>query len=196
MSLPLSPAIKELIAKARIVSFASWESSHPAEAIQYFQVADDEGRYLSDEDCDRIQTLSPETSTLMPMVRQLREQAPEIVQEARAQVLATFPGIVEPGGDLYPEVRAEACWRDFWHFLRCITYGIAGHSPEYTSEEGLHYMQRLYQELHVPLEAMVLGLENIQRASLKRVNSEYQETLTPYFETLITQLKGFRGETA
>ncbi len=54
-------------------------------------------------------------------------------------------------------------------------------------------MQLLYQELHVPLDAMVLGLEGIKTASLKRVDPSQEEKLAPYFDHLITQLSQFRN---
>ncbi|HEY9833119.1 MAG TPA: phycobilisome protein [Stenomitos sp.] len=187
----LSEKVRELIQKARIVSFATWESTHPAEAIQCFQAADDAGRYLTDEDLQHIQAIAPNLSQLIPIARQLRDQVNDIVNEARATVLNTFPTITQPGGGLYPAERADACWRDFWHFLRCITYGIAGQHTDYTSTDGLHYMQLLYQELQVPLDAMVVGLEGIKAASLKRVAPEQQVNLVPYFDHLIEKLKQF-----
>ena len=188
----ISEKVRELIQKARIVSFATWQNTHPAEAIQLFQAADDAGKYLMDEDMQQLQQLVPTTIALLPIAQHLRDRVSDIVDEARSQVLATFPTITEPGGGLYPPERAGACWRDFWHFLRCITYGIAGHHTDYTSLEGLHYMQLLYQELQVPLDAMVVGLEGIKTASLKRVEPEQHATLSPYFDHLIEQLKQFR----
>jgi Phycobilisome protein len=188
----LSEKVRELIQKARIVSFSTWQDSHSAASIAQFQAADDQGRYLTDQDLEQIQTLSPESSQLLPVVQLLRDRVGEIVDEARAQVIETFPNITEPGSGLYPPERATACWRDFWHFLRCITYGIAGQRTDYTSPEGLHYMQLLYQELQVPLDAMVVGLEGIKTASLKRVKPDQSETLAPYFDHLIEQLKQFR----
>ncbi|NMG06517.1 phycobilisome protein [Brasilonema sp. UFV-L1] len=190
----LRQAVKELIQKARIVSFAGWEATHSAAVIPLFQAADDQGRYLSDEDLQQIQTISPQTSELIPVVQLLRDRSSEIVNEAREQVLTTFPDITQPGGGLYPPERAEACWRDFWHFLRCITYGIAGHSTDYTSRTGLESMKELYKELQVPLDAMVVGLENIKIASLKRIDSDQQAACAPYFDHLITQLKSFTKE--
>jgi Phycobilisome protein len=188
----LSEKARELIQKARIVSFSTWQDSHSAASIAQFQAADDQGHYLTDQDLEQIQTLSPDSSQLLPVVQLLRDRVSEIVDEARAQVIQTFPTITEPGGGLYPPERATACWRDFWHFLRCITYGIAGQRTDYTSPEGLHYMQLLYQELQVPLDAMVVGLEGIKAASLKRVEPNQSETLAPYFDRLIEQLKQFR----
>lgn len=188
----ISAQVRELIQKARIVSFATWQDTHPAEAIQRFQAADDERRYLTSEDVQQIQQLAPTTTALMPVAQQLPDRASEIVDEARSGVLHTFPHITQPGGGLYPVERADACWRDFWHFLRCITYGIAGQRTDYTSAEGLHYMQRLYQELQVPLDAMVVGLEGIKTASLKQIDLGQQAIIAPYFDHLIEQLRQFR----
>jgi hypothetical protein len=188
----LSEKVLELIQKARIVSFATWQDTHPPEVIQRFQEADDQRRYLTDEDFQQLQKLVPNTAELISIAQMLRDRVNDIVNEARNEVLTTFPNITQPGGGLYPPERAEACWRDFWHFLRCITYGIAGGRTDYTSMEGLHYMQLLYQELQVPLDAMVLGLEGIKAASLKRVEPQQQQVLTPYFDRLIGQLQKFR----
>jgi hypothetical protein len=187
----ISEKAKQLIPLARIVSFATWQGLHSDEVIQIFQQADDEGRYLTDEELEQIKTLSPDTSSSVERAKLLREKASEIVQKARQQVLATYPNITEPSGDLYPPERAEACWRDFWHFLRCITYGIAGNSPQFTSQEGLKNMQLLYQELRVPLPAMICGLENLKHFSLQEFNTEEWQFLVPYFDHLINALERF-----
>jgi hypothetical protein len=189
----LSSTVKELIIKARIVSFDAWKSNHSPEIIDLFQSADDRRVYLTDDELDRIQTQSPNTSKLIPTARLLRDLATEIVDDARAQVLIAFPTITQPGGGLYPSERAEACWRDFWHFLRCVTYGIAGGSVEYTSDVGLHNMDLLYQEMQVPLDAMVLGLQELKTASLARVEPGIRTDLEPYFDRLITKLQGFNN---
>ncbi|MBL1178421.1 phycobilisome protein [Pantanalinema sp. GBBB05] len=187
----LSEKVRELIQKARIVSFSTWKDTHPDDVIQRFQLADDQGRYLTDEDFQQIQQQVPDLATFVPVAQQLRDRVQDIVDEARAQLLTTFPTITQPGGGLYPPERADACWRDFWHFLRCMTYGIAGQRTDYTSPEGLHYMNLLYQELHVPLDAMVVGLENIKAASLQRLEPDQQPQIAPYFDHLIAHLKQF-----
>ena len=187
----LTDKVKELITKARIVNFASWQEQYSQEVINIFQQADDEGRYLTDEDLEKIVTFAPQTSSSTAQAKLLREQGQEIVAQARGDVLAAYPQITEPGGDLYPPARAEACWRDFWHFLRCITYGIAGRSTEYTSEGGLAYMEQLYQELKVPLPAMVLGLEKLKVYSLQQFEQQQRNDLAPYFDRLINEMKRF-----
>ncbi len=187
----LSDKAKELIKKSRIVSFTTWQEKYSEQVIDIFQKADDEGRYLSDRDIQQLNKLTPELEESLAQAKFLRDNAPDLVGKAREEVIAAFPDITKPGGGLYPPVRAEACWRDFWHFLRCISYGIAGVSIDYTSQKGMSFMEQLYQELQVPLDAMVLGLENLKFYSLQEFAAEKRSDLEPYFEQLINQLKQF-----
>ncbi|MEG4071693.1 phycobilisome protein [Microcoleus sp. Pol14C2] len=187
----LSERAKQLIPQARIVSFATWKNLYSDEVIAIFQNADNQSRYLTDEELELIKNLHPPLSLMLEKARLLREQAPNIVADARKKVLADFPDITEPGNDLYPPERAEACWRDFWQFLRCITYGIAGDSPQFTSQEGLKNMELLYQELRVPVSAMLCGLEELKEVSLQQFNSEDRDLLSLSFDHLISELKTF-----
>ncbi len=187
----LSDKVKELIKKSRIVSFTTWQEKYSEQVIDIFQTADDQGRYLSDRDIQQLNKLTPELEESLAQAKFLRDNASDLVGKAREEVLAAFPNITEPGGGLYPPIRAEACWRDFWHFLRCISYGIAGVSIDYTSQKGMSFMEQLYQELQVPLDAMVLGLENLKFYSLQEFAPEKRSDLEPYFEQLINQLKQF-----
>ncbi|MEG3892219.1 MULTISPECIES: phycobilisome protein [unclassified Microcoleus] len=187
----LSERAKQLIPQARIVSFATWKNLYSDEVIAIFQDADNQSRYLTDEDLERIENIHPHLSLMLEKARLLRDRAPDIVADARKKVLADFPDITEPGNDLYPPERAEACWRDFWQFLRCITYGIAGNNPQFTSPEGLKNMELLYQELRVPVSAMLCGLEQLKKVSLQHFNSEDRDLLSISFDHLISGLKTF-----
>ena len=186
----LSEKVKELISKSRIVSFEDWQN-YPPQAIAIFQQADDAGQYLTDEEIAKIKNLVPDLSESLEQGRLLRDNVGDIVSQARAVVLDANPGITEPGGGLYPPMRAEACWRDFWHFLRCISYGISGQCVNYTSDRGLAYMEQLYQELEVPLDAMVMGLEQLKVFSLRQFNTDKQDDLEPYFDRLIESMRQF-----
>jgi Phycobilisome protein len=63
---------------------------------------------------------------------------------------------------------------------------------EYTSDVGLHNMDLLYQELQVPLDAMVLGLQELKTASLARIKPNLQQDLAPYFDRLIAKMQEFK----
>jgi Phycobilisome protein len=191
MTFKMTDAIKDLIRKARIMDFSGFRPGHPPESIALFRAADDERRYLSDADLEQITQLAPKRAPLVPVARLLRDEAASIVDEARGKVLDAYPGITDPGGRLYPAERADACWRDFWHFLRSITYGIAANQKDYTSQVGLHHMEALYKEMLVPIDAMVTGIENLKEASLRRLDTESAAAIAPYFDHLILNLKHF-----
>ena len=185
----LSDKVKELIQKSRIVSF-DWQD-YPKLITDIFQQADDEGRYLTNEELAQIEKIAPTLASGLAQGKVLRDNVVEIVSQARAVVLDANPGITEPGGGLYPPTRAEACWRDFWHFLRCISYGVSGQRVDYTSDRGLSYMEQLYQELQVPLKAMVMGLEQLKVFSLEHFAEPQQNELEPYFDRLIDSMRQF-----
>ena len=177
--------------RAQILGFDAWDSNFSAELIQCFQTANEQGRFLTDEDLALIWGAGTAPQMVTAAIQRLRDQAQDIVSEARTAILTTFPGIAQAGGSLYPEIRSEACWRDLLQFLRCITFGIAGGYTSYTSADGLHYLQLLYQELNVPLEAMLVGLKGLKTASLKRIDSAAHSMISPYFDHLIDQLQQF-----
>ena len=185
----LSEKVKELIAKSRIVSF-DWQE-YPEPLVSTFQQADDESRYLTDADIAAVKGIAPNLNDGLIQGKVLRDNVNEIVSNARAVVLDANPGITEPGGGLYPPARAEACWRDFWHFLRCISYGVSGQRIDYTSDLGLEYMEQLYQELEVPLPAMLMGLEQLKVFSLRHFEDWQAEKLEPYFDRLIDSMSQF-----
>ena len=184
----LSNKVKELIEKSRIVSF-DWQ--YPSAVIEIFQQADNERRFLTDEEIDKIKTITPSLSEGLAQGKALRDNVNDIVSNARGVVLDTYPDLTEPGGGLYPPIRAEACWRDFWHFMRCISYGVSGQALNYTSDRGLSYMEQLYQELQVPLNAMILGLEQLKVFSLQQFEPSQQQDLEPYFDRLIESMNKF-----
>jgi hypothetical protein len=193
----LSPEVQALIVKARIMDFEPWHSTHPPAAIALFQKADDQRLYLTDAELAELAILVPDRAAIVPVVQLLRDRAAAIVDTARAGVLAQFPAILEVGGGLYPTERADACWRDFWQFLRCVSYGMAAGQTRYTSAIGLAAMQQLYVALAVPLDAMIVGLEGLKTASLSQVADHHPEVdaaaLAPYFDHLIDCLKQFRS---
>jgi len=185
----LSEKVKELIAKSRIVSL-EWQE-YPKPLVATFQQADDESRYLTDADIAAIKGIAPNLNDGLIQGKVLRDNVNEIVSNARAVVLDANPGITEPGGGLYPPMRAEACWRDFWHFLRCISYGVSGRRLDYISDRGLSYMEQLYRELEVPLPAMLLGLEQLKIFSLRHFDEPQQKELEPYFDRLTESMSQF-----
>lgn len=190
----ISKRAKELIPEACTLDVGTWEGNYNPTTLEVISRADEEKRYLTDEDLAKLQAVSSNSSLALESVRVLRDNAPDTVSTARQAVLENFPRITAPEGDLYPPQRAEACWRDFWHFLRCITYGIAANNRQFTSPKGLKKMRLLYEEMQVPMVPLMLGLNNLKPAALETLSTEQKDIVYPYFDHLIEQMEKFIQE--
>lgn len=113
----------------------------------------------------------------------------EAIAHARARVLIAFPGIDGPGGALYPEHRADACWRDLREFARVVGYFcVAGKG---WSDGGFGVMKELYGEMGVPVDAVVLGVQSMKEFYRGRVGDEVGEVVETAFDGLLAHLTQF-----
>jgi len=158
---------------------------------------------------------SDEAQRAVQIASIMAEKVDEIVGGARAAVSSEFPGIDLPGGALYPEFRASACWRDFWHFTRIAHYAVAlslcrtessqtENATAFLDPDGMEIMRQLYQCFEVPLDAMLCGVLNLKHQSRiavrKELESDFSQQeidsicntcLDPSFDTLIASLEQF-----
>lgn len=104
--------------------------------------------------------------------RTLRVQCNGIVAEARKEILRRHPGIDMPGGSLFPQFRADACWRDMENFTRVASYGCCLADQGYLDEEGCRIMNEIYNELEVPRSAMLTGVNALMEESLRLLSSD------------------------
>jgi hypothetical protein len=111
---------------------------------------------------DELKSVCSCCSTSEHAVRELTAQSSHLVDEARRRLLNQQPHLVLPGGQLYPEQRAEACWRDCQQFLRVITYGVACDCAEITDKDGMKSLRALYKLVDVPVPALLYALTQMQ----------------------------------
>ena len=158
MSAPSSDTIRQLAAKAQVLGLPQ----HPnlSESTRHLlQQADQERRLLSSSE---IQSLCQHSGVMTAPLEQLQGQAHPLVNQARQDLLEAKPHLVKPGGALYPEHRAEACWRDCFHFLRVCCYAVAVAQPKFTNPEGMAALGELYAALGVPVDGLLLALARLQ----------------------------------
>ena len=186
----LSARALALIPKARILGLPGDPRLSTAQRT-IFAEADDLRRQLLPHELDH---LSGNPHSAARLVGILQPEAEVLVARARSQLLAEQPELIQPGGGLYPPFRAAACWRDLWQFLRCVLYGAASGIVDFTSPRGVQAMELLYQELHVPLGAMVRGLELLKQHTMMigPIRQPTGETVVACFDHLIGSLQGFR----
>ena len=163
MSAPSSDTIRELAAKAQVLGLP--QQPHLSQSSrELLQQADQERRLLSSSE---IQSLCQLSGVMAAPLEQLQARAQPLVDQARHDLLEAQPHLVKPGGALYPEHRAEACWRDCFHFLRVCCYAVAVAQPKFTNPQGMAALGELYAALGVPVDGLLLALARLQELATK-----------------------------
>ena len=171
MSAPSSDAIRQLAAKAQVLGLP--QQPHLSQSSrQLLQQADQERRLLSSSE---IQSLCQQSGVMAEPLEQLQGQAQPLVDQARHDLLEAQPHLVKTGGALYPEHRAEACWRDCFHFLRVCCYAVAVAQPKFTNPQGMAALGELYAALGVPVDGLLLALARLQELATK----SYRDSSAP-----------------
>ena len=156
------------LAKATQVCGISNRNSLPTTARALVAKADASKQPLS---LDELKTVCDCCKTSESAVALLIAKSNQVVDAARQQLLEQQPHLILPGGELYPENRAEACWRDCQQFLRVIIYGVACDCTEITDMAGMSALRQLYKEMEVPIPAMMYVL-----AQMRTLTTQILET--------------------
>lgn len=131
---------------------------------QVIATANRDQRLLSTEELQRCCRWSGVDCA--PLVS-LQDLVPALVDRSRSALLSDEPDLVKPGGKLHPQERADACWRDCFHFLRVSIYGIALKRTEITDREGMVALAELYSLLDVPVPALLRALAHLRQNSMQ-----------------------------
>ena len=148
--------------------------------------ADQVQRQLTTDELAKICQLSGMDGSLPGSLVQRSDQ---LVNQARGHLLETQPHLVQPGGALYPQDRADACWRDCWNFLRVITYAVACNHSCFTNPSGMAALRELYRRMNVPIEGMNIALVQLKKLALEGVSrSNDRQLINDCFQHLRDQL--------
>ena len=177
--------IKTLIQKAQVQGLSK-NSALPQTTRTIISKADQAQRQLGHGE---LESICDESGINSSVPCHLVERANQMVNQARAHLLETHPQLVQPGGALFPQERAEACWRDCWNFLRVIIYAMACNHSEFTSPEGMDALRELYKRMNVPTDGLNIALDQLKRLALEETSrTSDQRLLSDCFEHLKTQL--------
>jgi hypothetical protein len=147
------------LAKAAKVCGISNRNSLPEAARVLVDKADSSKRFLSAEELKEICNCCKTSEDAIGL---LIAESNQVIDKARRQLLAQQPELTLAGGELYPEPRAEACWRDCQQFLRVIIYGVACDCTEITDMAGMSALRQLYKEMEIPIPAMMYVLDRMR----------------------------------
>ena len=148
--------------------------------------ADQAQRQLTSEE---LTTICQASGIDQSLPSSLIQRSDHLVNQARAHLLETQPHLVQPGGALHPEDRAEACWRDCWNFLRVITYAVACNQSCFTNPSGMAALRELYRRMNVPIEGMNIALGQLKEKALEGVSrSNDRQLIRGCFQHLHAEL--------
>jgi hypothetical protein len=186
--------LQQLVKEARILGLP-YDVSLPKRLRDIFRTADDQRRHLSLEELQEICAFS---SIDPKALLRLQDKADLIVALAKEQLIREEPSLILSGGALFPESRAEACWRDCWHFLRIAIYAAAADRATYTSPTGIEAMSKLYKELKVPISSMQRAMTHLRQSAIfiftDKGNIAHRQTIDRSFDHLEEILKSLQLE--
>ena len=138
---------------------------------------------------DEMATVCQASGVDASLPSSLIQRSDQLVNQARGHLLATQPHLVQPGGALHPQDRAEACWRDCWNFFRVITYAVACNQSCFTNPSGMAALRELYRRMNVPIEGMNIALDQLKVLALGGVSrSNDRQLIDACFQHLRDQL--------
>ena len=176
---------KTLVQTAQVQGL-SLNQDRPQATRSILERADQAQRQLSS---DELTTICQVSGIDVSLADNLIQRSDQLVNQARAHLIATQPHLVQPGGALHPEDRAEACWRDCWNFLRVITYAVACNQSCFTNPSGMAALRELYRRMNVPIEGMNIALGQLKENALEGVSrSNHRQLIDDCFQHLRDQL--------
>ena len=177
--------LKTLVQTAQVQGL-SLNHDLPQATRSILERADQAQRQLSS---DELTTICQVSGIDVSLADNLIQRSDQLVNQARAHLIATQPHLVQPGGVLHPEDRAEACWRDCWNFLRVITYAVACNQSCFTNPSGMAALRELYRRMNVPIEGMNIALGQLKEKALEGVSrSNDRQLINDCFQHLRDQL--------
>ena len=176
---------KTLVQTAQVQGL-SLNQDLPQTTRRILERADQAQRQLTS---DELATICQVTGIDQSLPGSLIQRSDQLVNQARAHLLATQPHLVKPGGALHPQDRAEACWRDCWNFLRVIIYAVACNQYCFTNPSGMAALRELYRRMNVPIEGMNIALAQLKEHALEGISrSNEQQLISDCFQHLRDQL--------
>ena len=176
---------KTLVQTAQVQGL-SLNQDLPQATRSILERADQAQRQLSS---DELTTICQVSGIDRSLADNLIQRSDHLVNQARAHLLSTQPHLVQPGGALHPEDRADACWRDCWNFLRVIIYAVACNQSCFTNPSGMAALRELYRRMNVPIEGMNIALGQLKEMALEGVSqSNDRQLIRDCFQHLHAEL--------
>ncbi|MEB3280125.1 MAG: bleomycin hydrolase [Lyngbya sp.] len=119
---------------------------------------------------EQLKKFVSEGNKRLDAVNAVSSNASCIVSDAIAGMICENTGLIQAGGNCYPNRRMAACLRDGEIVLRYITYALLAGDASVLDDRCLNGLKETYTALGVPATSAVRAVQIMKAASLAHIN--------------------------
>lgn len=133
--------------------------------------ADSKTAYIGGSDLQSLRTFISEGNKRLDAVNAITSNASCIVSDAVSGIVCENQGLIQAGGNCYPNRRMAACLRDGEIVLRYITYALLAGDASVLDDRCLNGLKETYIALGVPLSSSVRAVSIMKAAAVAFINN-------------------------
>ena len=141
---------------------------------EIIDAADDQGRFPSSSDLESlasIKELIDQGNKRLDAVNFISSNASCIVSDAVSGMICENPGLIQAGGNCYPNRRMAACLRDGEIILRYVTYALLAGDASVLNDRCLNGLKETYIALGVPATSAARAVGIMKAAAVAFINN-------------------------
>ena len=141
---------------------------------EIIDAADAQGRFPSSSDLESlasIKELIDQGNKRLDAVNFISSNASCIVSDAVSGMICENPGLIQAGGNCYPNRRMAACLRDGEIILRYVTYALLAGDASVLNDRCLNGLKETYIALGVPTTSASRAVGIMKAAAVAFINN-------------------------
>jgi phycoerythrin beta chain len=137
--------------------------------------ADSKTSPIGGEELASLKNFIAEGNKRLDAVNAIASNASCIVSDAVAGMICENTGLIQAGGNCYPNRRMAACLRDGEIVLRYISYAILAGDASVLEDRCLNGLKETYTALGVPLQSTARAVGIMKASSIAHINNTNTE---------------------
>jgi phycoerythrin beta chain len=137
--------------------------------------ADSKTSPLSNDEISNLRKFIADGNKRLDAVNAIASNASCIVSDAVAGMICENQGLVQAGGNCYPNRRMAACLRDGEIVLRYVTYALLAGDASVLEDRCLNGLKETYAALGVPTSSAARAVQIMKASSTAHINNSNTE---------------------
>lgn len=139
--------------------------------------ADASTSVLSGDQLSSLKSFIAEGNKRLDAVNAIASNASCMVSDAIAGMICENQGLIQAGGNCYPNRRMAACLRDGEIVLRYVTYALLAGDASVLDDRCLNGLKETYAALGVPATSTVRAVQIMKAQAVAHINDNPSEAL-------------------